>query len=74
MVLKGFPLKALLSIKFERKTIMKKRYEVFTFTGRLWENLNNNEFSSRKKAETHMKEWQNAAPNAKFKIVVYGGK
>ena len=53
---------------------MKKKYEVVTYTGRLWENLNNNEFTSRKKAEAHLTEWQAAQPNEKFKIVVHGEK
>lgn len=51
---------------------MKKRYEVVTFTGRLWENLNNNEFTSRKKAEVHLDEWNKAAPNNKHKIIDHG--
>jgi hypothetical protein len=45
------------------------RYEVVTFTGRLWENLNNNGFTSRAKAEAHLAEWQRAQPAYQFKIV-----
>lgn len=52
---------------------MKKRYEVVTFTGKTWENLNNNEFTSRKKAEVHLNEWEKAQPGHKHKIVVKGG-
>lgn len=52
---------------------MKKYYEVVTFTSKTWENLNGNEFSSRKKAEAHLKEWNAAAPQEKHKIVVHGG-
>lgn len=52
---------------------MKRKYEVVTFTGKTWENLNNNEFTSRKKAETHLAEWNKADPNSKHKIVVHGG-
>ena len=52
---------------------MKKYYEVVTFTGRLWENLNNNEFTSKKKAEAHLAEWKKAAPEHKHKIVAHGG-
>lgn len=52
---------------------MRKYYEVVTFTGRLWENLNNNEFTSRKKAEAHLREWEKATPNLKHKVVVHGG-
>lgn len=51
---------------------MKKRYEVVTFTGKTWENLNNNGFTSRKKAEDHLKEFNEAEPNHKHKIVVRG--
>ena len=53
---------------------MKKKYEVLTFTGNTWENLNNNEFTSRKKAEIHAAEWKAAAPNVKFKVVAFGSK
>ena len=52
---------------------MKKRYEVVTFTGKTWENLNNNEFTSRKKAEAHLSEWNRVQPNYKHKIVAHGG-
>lgn len=50
-----------------------KKYEVVTFTGKTWENLNNNEFTSRKKAQTHLDEWKKADPNGKYKIISYGG-
>jgi hypothetical protein len=52
---------------------MKKKYEVVTFTGKTWENLNNNEFTSQKKAQAHLTEWQKAAPGEKHKIIVHGG-
>ena len=52
---------------------MKKTYEVVTFTGKTWENLNCNEFTFRKKAEAHLDEWNTAAPQKKHKIVVHGG-
>ena len=52
---------------------MKKKYEVVTFTGKTWENLNNNEFTSRKQAEFHLKLWKQAAPDKEHKIVVHGG-
>ena len=52
---------------------MKRYYEVVTFTGKTWENLNNNEFTSRKKAEAHLNEWTAAQPDHKHKIVVHGG-
>lgn len=46
-----------------------KKYEVVTFTGKTWENLNNNEFTSRNKAEAHLKDWNTADPNSKHKIL-----
>lgn len=52
---------------------MKKKYEVVTFTGKTWENLNNNEFTSRKKAEAHLDDWNKAAPDKEHKIIVHGG-
>lgn len=51
-----------------------KKYEVVTFTGKTWENLNDNKFTSRKKVEAHLNEWQIAAPNEKFKIVTHEDK
>ena len=52
---------------------MKKTYEVVTFTGKTWENLNNNTFASRKKAEAHLDEWKKASPDEKYKIIAHGG-
>lgn len=49
---------------------MKKIYEVVTFTGKTWENLNNNLFTSRKKAEAHLEEWKKVLPDHKYKIVM----
>lgn len=50
---------------------MKKYYEMVTFTGKTWENLSGITFTSRKKAEAYMAQWQLVQPNEKFKIVVH---